>query len=37
MRHFKDPQALSPGSIMPKSTLPENDLQELTDYMQSLK
>jgi len=37
LRHFKDPQALSPGSIMPKTTLPENDLKELTDYMQSLK
>jgi ubiquinol-cytochrome c reductase cytochrome b subunit len=37
LRHFKDPQALSPGSIMPKTTLPENDLSELTDYMQSLK
>ncbi len=37
VRHFKDPQALSPGSIMPKTTLPESDMQELTDYMQSLK
>ncbi len=37
VRHFKDPQALSPGSIMPKTTLPESDVQELADYMQSLK
>jgi len=37
VRHFKDPQALSPGSIMPKVMLPENELNELTDYMQSLK
>jgi len=37
MRHFKDPQALSPGSIMPKIALPDTDLQELSDYMLSLK
>lgn len=37
IRHFKDPQAVSPGSIMPKATLPEKELNELTDYMQSLK
>jgi ubiquinol-cytochrome c reductase cytochrome b subunit len=37
IRHFKDPQALSPGSIMPKVTLPDKELNELTDYMLSLK
>jgi len=37
IRHFKDPQAVSPGSIMPKILLPEKELNELTDYMQSLK
>jgi ubiquinol-cytochrome c reductase cytochrome b subunit len=37
MRHFKDPQALSPGSIMPKVMLEEKELKELTDYMLSLK
>jgi len=37
LRHFKDPQSLSPGSIMPKVMLPENELNELTDYLQSLK
>ena len=36
-RHFKDPQALSPGSIMPRVTLPDGELNELSDYMQSLK
>ena len=36
-RHFKDPKALSPGSIMPKVTLPDKQLNELTDYMLSLK
>lgn len=37
MRHFKDPQAVSPGSIMPKVPLQEMELKELTDYMLSLK
>ncbi len=37
LRHFKDPQAVSPGSIMPKVMLPEHDLNQLTDYMMSLK
>jgi ubiquinol-cytochrome c reductase cytochrome b subunit len=37
MRHFKDPQAMSPGSIMPKIMLQEKELKELTDYMMSLK
>lgn len=37
LRHFRDPQAVSPGSIMPKVTLPEKELNELTDYMISLK
>jgi ubiquinol-cytochrome c reductase cytochrome b subunit len=37
MRHFKDPQAVSPGSIMPKVLLQDKELKELTDYMLSLK
>ncbi len=37
IRHFKDPKAVSPGSLMPKVTLPEDQLQQLTDYMLSLK
>ncbi|HTF99428.1 MAG TPA: cytochrome b N-terminal domain-containing protein [Nitrospirota bacterium] len=37
MRHFKDPQALSPGSIMPKVALSDDNLKQLTDYMLSLK
>jgi ubiquinol-cytochrome c reductase cytochrome b subunit len=37
MRHFKDPQAVSPGSIMPKVLLSDQELKELADYMQSLK
>jgi len=37
LRHFKDPQAVSPGSIMPKMLLSDKELKELADYMQSLK
>ena len=37
MRHFKDPQSVSPGSIMPKVFLQDRELKELTDYMLSLK
>jgi ubiquinol-cytochrome c reductase cytochrome b subunit len=37
MRHFKDPQTVSPGSIMPKVTVSDKELKELTDYMASLK
>jgi ubiquinol-cytochrome c reductase cytochrome b subunit len=37
IRHFRDPQAVSPGSIMPKVTLPDKELNDLTDYIQSLK
>ncbi len=36
--HFKDPQKMSPGSIMPKfNYLTKGQMDELTDYMQSLK
>ncbi len=37
LKHFRDPKAMSPGSIMPKVTLPDKQLNELTDYMMSLK
>jgi len=37
MHHFKDPQAVSPGSIMPKIILQDKELEELTDFMMSLK
>ena len=37
LRHFRDPQAVSPGSLMPRVTLPDDQLQQLTDYMLSLK
>ena len=37
IRHFKDPQAVVPGSIMPAVNAPEEDLDALTAYMLSLK
>jgi ubiquinol-cytochrome c reductase cytochrome b subunit len=37
LRHFKDPQAVVPGSIMPKVDLSDKELRELADYMLSLK
>ena len=37
IHHFRDPQSVSPGSIMPKFPLTEAELQDLTSYMLSLK
>jgi len=37
LKHFRDPQAVVPGSIMPKVMAPETDLEALTSYMLSLK
>ena len=37
LRHFRDPAAVVPGSIMPKFALSAKELNELTDYMLSLK
>ncbi|HEU4684226.1 MAG TPA: cytochrome b N-terminal domain-containing protein [Nitrospira sp.] len=37
LRHFRDPQAVSPGSIMPKFPLTDQQLNDLTSYMLSLK
>jgi ubiquinol-cytochrome c reductase cytochrome b subunit len=37
IRHFKDPQAVSPGSIMPAFSLTASELDDLTNYMLSLK
>ena len=37
IKHFRDPQSTSPGSIMPKFPLDEQQLNELTAYMLSLK
>jgi ubiquinol-cytochrome c reductase cytochrome b subunit len=37
IKHFRDPQSVSPGSIMPKFPLTEAELHDLTSYMLSLK
>jgi len=38
MMHFKDPQRMSPGSVMPKyDYLSQQQLDSLTDYMQGMK
>ena len=37
LRHFSDPQAVSPGSIMPKFPLSDQDKYNLASYMLSLK
>jgi len=37
IRHFKNPQAVSPGSIMPAFSLTASELDDLTNYMLSLK
>ena len=37
IRHYRDPQSVSPGSIMPAFPLPEKDLNDLASYMLSLK
>ena len=37
IKHFRDPQSTSPGSIMPKFPLDERQLHDLTTYMLSLK
>ncbi len=37
IQHFRDPQSTSPGSIMPKVPLKEQELDDLTAYMLSLR
>jgi ubiquinol-cytochrome c reductase cytochrome b subunit len=37
IRRFRDPQSMSPGSVMPKFPLNDQQLQDLTSYMLSLK
>ena len=36
LRHFRDPQSVSPGSFMPKFPLTDQQLNDLTAYMLSL-
>jgi nitric oxide reductase subunit C len=35
--HFKDPGKYTPGSVMPMVSAPDADINELTDYMMTLK
>ena len=37
VKHFRDPQSMVPGSIMPKLELTDRELHDLADYMLSLK
>ena len=37
LKHFRNPQSVSPGSIMPKFPLTEQELNDLTSYMLSLR
>ncbi|MFO0706211.1 MAG: cytochrome b N-terminal domain-containing protein [Nitrospira sp.] len=37
LKHFKDPQSVSPGSFMPKFPLTDRQLGDLTAYMLSLR
>lgn len=37
LRHFNDPQAVVPGSIMPKFPLSDQDKHDLASYMLILK
>lgn len=37
LRHFRDPQSVSPGSFMPKFPLSDAELNDLTSYILSLK
>ena len=37
IRHFKDPQSVSPGSFMPKFPLTDEQLNDLTSYILTLK
>jgi ubiquinol-cytochrome c reductase cytochrome b subunit len=37
LKHFRDPQSVAPGSIMPKLPLSDQELNDLTSYMLSLR
>jgi len=37
VKHFRDPRSVSPASIMPKFPLSEQEINDLTSYMLSLK
>jgi len=37
LRHFRNPQSVSPGSIMPKFPLNEQEVNDLASYVLTLK
>ena len=37
LRHFRDPASVSPGSFMPKLSIPDRELNDLTNYILTLK
>ena len=37
LKHFRDPQSVSPGSIMPKFPLTDQEINDLATYMLSLR
>ncbi len=37
LKHFRDPQSVSPGSFMPKFPLTDRELNDLTNYVLTLK
>ncbi|HAN47829.1 MAG TPA: hypothetical protein DCQ20_02960, partial [Nitrospira sp.] len=37
LKHFRNPQSVSPGSFMPKSPLTDQQPNDVTSYMLSLK
>lgn len=37
VKHFRDPQSVSPGSIMPKFALTDQELNDLASYMLALR
>ena len=36
VKHFQDPQAISPGTIMPPYKLPPREMEDLVSYLLSL-
>jgi cytochrome c1 len=36
VKHFNDPQATSPGTIMPPYKLPPQEMEDLVSYLLSL-
>ena len=37
LRHFKDPQSVSPGTLMPRFPLPDDRFRDLAAYLLTLR